>query len=156
MCDYSLMMVPNRLAAEGEELVSHRFRSGSVGLVSCADYRVWQAESRASGWWKWLHGIMAGENSPKPVVCIPSGAQLRMSEIPKSLQRHLSIGDAEDVMFRQVSSDPNRHRDALCFENGVVLSIQSLEEGQKLKVIRLSAEPDSGIRIDEPEVLFAR
>jgi len=24
MCDYSLMMVPNRLAIEGEELVAHR------------------------------------------------------------------------------------------------------------------------------------
>jgi hypothetical protein len=155
MCDYSLMMVPNRLAAEGEELVSHRFRSGSVGLVSCADYSAWNAECKASGWWKWFRGMMAAEDSPKPVVCIPCGAQLRMLGIPKNLQRQLSVTDAEDVTFRQVTSDPNRHRDALCFENGVVLSIQSLDEGQKLRVIRLSAEPDNEIRVDEPEIVYS-
>jgi hypothetical protein len=27
MCDYSLMMIPNRLAIEGEELVAHKFDS---------------------------------------------------------------------------------------------------------------------------------
>jgi hypothetical protein len=32
MCDYSLAGVPNRLAVEGEQLVVHRFPTGSVGL----------------------------------------------------------------------------------------------------------------------------
>ena len=34
MCDYSLTGIPNRLAVEGEELVVHRFRTGSLGLAS--------------------------------------------------------------------------------------------------------------------------
>src|ERR1700689_2479762 len=34
MCDYSLMAVPNRLAAEGEDLIAHRFPTGSMGLAS--------------------------------------------------------------------------------------------------------------------------
>ena len=34
MCDYSLMAVPNRLAQEGEDLVTHRFPTGSLGLAS--------------------------------------------------------------------------------------------------------------------------
>ena len=34
MCDYSLYEFPNRLAREGEELVTYRFPSGSLGLVS--------------------------------------------------------------------------------------------------------------------------
>jgi hypothetical protein len=34
MCDYSLMAVPNRLAQENEELVAHRFPTGSMGLAS--------------------------------------------------------------------------------------------------------------------------
>ena len=33
MCDYSLLGVPNRLAVEGEELVVHRFDTGSMGLT---------------------------------------------------------------------------------------------------------------------------
>ena len=39
MCDYSLMAVPNRLAQEGEELVTHRFPTGSLGLASPADLK---------------------------------------------------------------------------------------------------------------------
>jgi hypothetical protein len=36
MCDYSLMAIPNRLAASGEELVVHRFEAGTVGLASAS------------------------------------------------------------------------------------------------------------------------
>ena len=39
MCDYSLMAVPNRLAQEGEELVTHRFPTGSLGLASPANLK---------------------------------------------------------------------------------------------------------------------
>jgi hypothetical protein len=37
MCDYSLMGIPNRLAEEGEDLVAHRFPTGSVGFASPRD-----------------------------------------------------------------------------------------------------------------------
>src|SRR5437867_2983517 len=37
MCDYSLMVIPNRLAEEGEELVTHRFWTGSLGFASPLD-----------------------------------------------------------------------------------------------------------------------
>ena len=37
MCDYSLMVIPNRLAQEGEELVTHRFWTGSLGFASPLD-----------------------------------------------------------------------------------------------------------------------
>ncbi len=37
MCDYSLHTYPNRLAADGENLVVHRFGAGSLGLASPAD-----------------------------------------------------------------------------------------------------------------------
>src|SRR5262245_48338732 len=37
MCDYSLASIHNRLATEGEELVVHRFCSGTLGLASPAD-----------------------------------------------------------------------------------------------------------------------
>ena len=33
MCDYSLAHFPNRLAVAGEELVVHRFNTGTLGKV---------------------------------------------------------------------------------------------------------------------------
>jgi hypothetical protein len=39
MCDYSLMAIPNRSAVSGEELVIHRFETGSVGLASAFNLR---------------------------------------------------------------------------------------------------------------------
>jgi hypothetical protein len=37
MCDYSLMGIPNRLAVEREELVTHRFPTSSIGFASPED-----------------------------------------------------------------------------------------------------------------------
>lgn len=54
MCDYSLMVVRNRLAIEGEELVAHGFQSGTTGLVSCSDFKIWQAERRSKSIWQRL------------------------------------------------------------------------------------------------------
>ncbi len=39
MCDYSIMALPNRLAVCGEELVTHKFEIGTMGLISSADGR---------------------------------------------------------------------------------------------------------------------
>ncbi len=43
MCDYSLFEYPNRLAVEGEELVTYRFQSRSLGLVSLPELRSFQS-----------------------------------------------------------------------------------------------------------------
>ena len=37
MCDYSLMAIANRVAVSGDELVVHRFQTGTVGLASASD-----------------------------------------------------------------------------------------------------------------------
>lgn len=37
MCDYSLYAIQNRLAEEGEELVLHRFETGTIGFTSAWD-----------------------------------------------------------------------------------------------------------------------
>src|SRR6185437_136278 len=77
MCDYSLMMIPNRLAIEGEELVAHRFQSGSLGLVSCFDYDRW-LNQRPKSIWQRFKAWCSADNEPTPVVCIPPGARLRV------------------------------------------------------------------------------
>jgi hypothetical protein len=52
MCDYSLMGLPTRLAAEREELVVRRFSTGTIGLTSPSDL------------------LNRGKDGP-PAVCIP-------------------------------------------------------------------------------------
>ena len=71
MCDYSLMMVPNRLALEGEELVAHKFQSGTTGFVSYSDFTIWRAEQCSKSLWHRLKGWFASKPHPTPVVCIP-------------------------------------------------------------------------------------
>ena len=63
MCDYSLHAVPNRLAVEGETLITHRFQTYTIGLASAAEI---ESPSRANrepeisrSWWasfkNWLN-----------------------------------------------------------------------------------------------------
>jgi len=79
MCDYSLMAVPNRLAHEGEDLVAHRFPTGSLGLASPADLKR-AAEpcpkSRTTFWRAIVEFFDPPETRPVAAVCIPPGARL--------------------------------------------------------------------------------
>jgi hypothetical protein len=139
MCDYSLMMVRSRLAVEGEELVAHRFQSGSVGLVSCADFNSWINE-RPIGFWQRLKCWFSSDKEPAPVACIPPGAQLLVAGISRSLQKQFNLRECEEATFTETSAEPGWHRDALCFENGSILRLGLLPEGQRLRVLRLSSQ----------------
>src|SRR5713226_9230007 len=111
MCDYSLAGIPNRLAVEGEELVVHRFPTGSIGLASpCASV------SRRS----------AKQN---PAVCVPPGSRLILHDIPERLQHDLAVGPIEEVTFVQLSATPYQFRDAVRFQNGRAVRLQDLSEG---------------------------
>ena len=138
MCDYSLMGVPNRLACTGEELVTHRFHTGTMGLISRADLQ--QCLPAAGTFWATVKDWLAGLKS-KPVcaVCIPPGAQLIFREIPESLQRELKINSAELATFTQVSAQTYSHRDAVMFPNGRTLLLQRLDVGLCLQVLSLSS-----------------
>jgi len=141
MCDYSLMMVRSRLAVEGEELVAHKFKSGSVGLVSCSDFNGWEHQ-RPLGIWQRLKHWLSTDEEPAPVVCIPPGAQLQVFAISVSLQKRFKLSECEEVTFAEISAQERQHRDALYFGNGVILLLGLLPEGQKLRVLRLSSRED--------------
>ena len=151
MCDYSLMMAPSRLAVEGEELVTHKFKSGSIGIVSCCDFDRWTTR-RPRSFWQWLKDGFSSPNEPGPVVCIPPGARLQLIGIPETLKTEISTGLCEDVVFTQISADPNQHRDALFFANGVTVLLQRLPEGQRLKVQWMSSLEDSTLHRDRSEI----
>ena len=144
MCDYSLMMLPNRLAMEGEELVAHRFQSGTTGFVCSSDFSIWKAERRSKSIWQRLRACFESTAEPAPVVCIPPGARLRVEAAPESLTSSSHSGSSELATFTQLSAEANQHRDALCFDDGAKVRLAMLAEGQRVKVLRLSS-------IEEPE-----
>ena len=121
MCDYSLAGLPSRLAVEGEQLVVHRFSTGSLGLASpCPSLSRWWAKQT-------------------PAVCVPPGAVLLLQDIPKDLQQQLGVGRTEDVTFVQVSATPYQYRDAVRFSNGREFLLQKLRCGQRVDILSLSS-----------------
>jgi len=118
MCDYSLAGIPNRLAVEGEQLVFHRFSTGSIGLASpCAS---------PSRWW-------SGKQTP--AVCVAPGTRLLLRDIPKGLQQQFGVGATEEVTFVQLSATPYQFRDAVRFSNGREILLQTLKCGQQVDVL---------------------
>lgn len=148
MCDYSLHTYPNRLAADGEDLVVHRFGAGSLGLASPADLApvisaskiaqgsVW---SRAKAWFLGRNPRWEAEKRV-PAVCVPPGSRLVVSDISKSLQRELGVGEVEEVQFVEITAELNTYRDAVRFANGRQALLQQLREGQRVRVVSVGTE----------------
>jgi len=154
MCDYSLMVVPNRLAREGEELVVHRFSTGSLGLASPGDLIQLAAPSPRHGrsfWGAVKNFFNPQEQRCVAAVCIPPGARLVLRDIPVRLQKDLGLGPEESVTFTQISAMVNTYRDAVRFRNGFEVRLQELHEGQRVEVLDLSMaeerEPFTGERV---------
>lgn len=101
MCDYSLEMYQSRPAWEGEEYVSVRFPSSSVGFVSPGD--------------------------PSVAICMACDTRLRLSRISECVQAMADVGEVEMATF--VQDEGSIHRDSVRFQNGKVLSIQLLGPG---------------------------
>jgi len=145
MCDYSLMAVPNRLAREGEDLVSHRFPTGSLGLASPADLKRAANPAvpvRRTLWCAFKEFFNPPKSEAVPAVCIPPGARLELRDIPARLQHEIGVGPVESVTFTQITAAVNSYRDAVRFENGREVRLQELREGQRVRVLDLSvSEP---------------
>src|SRR3954453_14441935 len=111
MCDYSLMAVPNRLAQEGEELVTHRFPTGSLGLASYPELQRATCVVRGKkSFWNTLKDFFdPPQSNDVCAVCIPPGARLRLEQ---------TNGPAEEVTFTQITATVNSYRDAIRFPNG--------------------------------------
>jgi hypothetical protein len=131
MGDYSPVALRTRLAVEGEELITYRFPTGSLGLTSPAELENRKKEFR--GWRTWF--------DPREIpcaVCIPPGTRLLLRDIPERLQGQLGVGAAEEVVFIQTSREEWRHRDGLRFANGQEILLQRLAETQRADVLSLS------------------
>jgi hypothetical protein len=159
MCDYSLMGVPNRLAVAAEELVVHRFRTGSLGLAAPLDLEPTSVptEHPKSLWTRLKLFFNPPEKQSVRAVCIPPGARLVLEGIPHPLQHALGVGPIELVTFTQVTASgrisgqfeaAGSYRDAVHFKNGREVRLQDLCEGQRMWVMDLSG-PDSSEPVRE-------
>jgi hypothetical protein len=149
MCEYSLLTLPNRLAIEGERLVSHRFPSFTIGLASAAEIEAAtppESERNISrSWWSrlkiWLSAPQCKANVT--AVCVPPGARLRVSQLSSYLQRQFCLGAVEEVTFTELSAAAYEFRDAIRFANGACVLLQHLEEGVCFDVLSSgSTEPE--------------
>lgn len=153
MCDYSLMGVPNRLANEGDDLVVHRFSTGTIGLVS-ARASVSTKTPAPLGYraaWEAIRDFFRDAEPTQAIaVCVPPGARLLVRDMPDDVQRLSQSGPAEIVTFTQLTAAANTHRDAIRLNNGAEILLQRLHEGQRVRVLRLSVA-----EVDEVPVLKA-
>lgn len=138
MCDYSLHAISNRLAVEGERLVVHRFKTGTIGLAPASV--TFGAASRAKPpLWRKLLGMETESDQPVCAVCIPPGASLRLHDLPMRLRREIQVDEIESVTFTQTTAHEYTYRDAVRFRNGQVLLLQRLEPGQIIEVLSLAS-----------------
>jgi hypothetical protein len=144
MCDYSLMAIPNRLATEGEELVSHRFQTGSMGLAAASAFPKNPNPPEAKWRLRSLLDIFfnARHHQAVAAVCIPPGSRLMLQDIPARAQKDYMVGPEEEVTFFQISAMENTYRDAVRFRNGKQMRLQELHEGQRVTVLDLGNAED--------------
>jgi hypothetical protein len=161
MCDYSLHGLPNRLAIEGEQLVTHRFSTRSIGLASPRDivateYVQQQGDSRSS-WLSVLKRCIPSRNKAVvPAVCIPPGARLRMYTSPSHSLRSMGVRPIEEVTFVQATATPFQYRDGIELRNGLRILLQVLPEGVRFDVLSTDADKrESGPVVSEVERILA-
>ncbi len=144
MCDYSLYTIQSRLAEEGEELVLHRFEMGTLGFTSASDLLKTEGTIRPgrSTLWEAMKQWLLGPGALRvPAVCVPPGARLLLSELPKKVQTSLGVGPSETVVFTEISDRSYSYRDALLLPDGTRVLLQDLPEGLHAVVLSMSPEP---------------
>jgi len=135
------MAVPNRLAHEGEELITHRFPTGSLGMASPLDVRAATAPSPAQRQtiWQKIRAFFDPTAAPAVcAVCLPPGARLLIRDIPPRLQQQWGVCDHEEAVFTQISAAVNTYRDAIRFSDGREIRLQEFREGIRVRVVDLT------------------
>ena len=108
------MGVPNRMAVEGEQLVVHRFRTGSLGLAAPDSTN--PPTRRPNSFWVRLKLFFTPtQRDSVRTVCMPPGAQLVVEDIPEYLHLAIGVGEIELATFTRIKA-PGAYRDAVRFK----------------------------------------
>jgi len=158
MCDYSLMNIPNRLAVDGEELLVHRFPSGSKGLASPCDlHRNSQPQiSFREVFWNAVKKFFNPETCSVPAVCIPPSSRLLLHGIDERMQRQYALHAEEQCTFEQLTEAAHTYRDAIRFRNGCCVKLQELTEGQQVTVLSTAVLDEDPKSAPEPDDVLIR
>lgn len=151
MCDYSLGGIPNRLAVEGDQLLVHSFRTGTIGLAAVADAQRAEEERAAPKTVRaWVKSLFDTTRCEVPAVCIPPGALLVFRGIPRPMREEFGLQEEEGVRFIQNSLGEHTHRDGVRFSNGREILLQRIKPGLRVEVLSLaSAETETVERKNE-------
>ena len=123
MCDYSLELYKSRGAAKDETLSLHRFPSGTVGFVGAPVGSDGNPSKTA----------MALDT--ECAVCIPAGTKLKLSGLSQPVQSAFSVGSIEQVTMTRLEGGKHAHNDAVTFQNGRQVLLQSLNSGVTAKLV---------------------
>jgi hypothetical protein len=142
MCDYSLYTIQNRLAEDGEELILHKFATGTLGFASASDVSRLNAPVRETdGFWATMKDWLLQRPAPECcAVCVPPGARLLLSDVSRNVQKSLRIAPSEVAVFIELSDRSYTYRDALVLPNGTRVLLQDLPAGLHAVVLSLSSE----------------
>lgn len=122
MCDYSLMHLKSRPAKVGDKLTSGRIPGDSVNSYG-------------------TRGLFdPGETGV--AVCLIPGTEVAFARAPVKFLGIKFPRKPAVATFRQINKDdPHKHHDALEFEDGEILLVHNLEQGQQVTVLQLPAAP---------------
>ncbi len=139
MCDYSLYTVKNRLACESDDLVLHRFDTGSLGFCAAAERELeMNRSSLARGWSSFLRWVFPLKQCGLTAVCLPPGARLLVSEVPLAAKPIWGMLEMKTVDFTQLSERSYSYRDAFRMPDGQEVLLQWLPEGLRATVLAMA------------------
>jgi hypothetical protein len=138
----------SRLAVSGEELVVHRFEAGSVGFASVRDIQRDKQRTPLGLWCRLRRMLHPREARQIPAILVPPGARLLVQDIPAKLQRECGFQEeAEEAVLTETENMATGCIDghAVRFQNGVVVQLKRLSEGQRVRVLDFSSSEDQPI-----------
>ncbi len=140
MCDYSLYTVKSRLACESDDLVLHRFDTGSLGFCAQAELEQELRRSKLErSWSSFLQWMFPRKQAGcVTAVCIPPGARMLISEVPAHARAVWGSLEMKAVDFTQLSERSFAYRDALRLPDGEAVLLQKLPEGLRATVLALA------------------
>lgn len=154
MCDYSLYAIRQRLACEGDELITYRFETGSIGFAAIAEVQQQAARSHPQRGvlGRLIDWLRLGSRSCVMAVCMPPGARLELDATSLSAQDNIGLHPHSEATFDEIYAESFMYRDALRLADGRLLLMQSLPEGIRAKVVSLGS--NAGV-VDEAVLLHS-
>jgi hypothetical protein len=146
------MNLQNRLADEGEILITHKFSTGSIGFVSPEELHTAQPPSRclpSDFWSKAKAWFTSPARAAVTAVCIPPGARLKVRSIAENVRNVLDTAPGDVVVFTQITAAWNQFRDALRTGAKREVILQSVGEGLQVQVVSLALADETQPRPEE-------